>query len=108
MRARTGLCWISFLAGQSEACLVEAREAARFGRADDVETILTRARGYDFGGLHSRGAAHYRRAIELDPNNEEAHAFLVIANKDLLLFHHNLPLKRRWCYNADAVCIGIA
>ena len=64
MRARRGLCWSIFLTGRSEGCLVQAREAAQFGRADEVETILTRAHGYTSGGLRERVPPLYRRAIE--------------------------------------------
>ena len=77
--------------------MVEVQHAGRVGRPDDVETLLTQARGYAFGALTDRAPPLYRRAIELDPANEEAHAYLAIAtwgteqsvvigNKSLRLF----------------------
>ena len=79
MRARRGLIWVNFIMGRTEAQLIQAREAARLGRPDDVETLLTRARGYAAGPMAERATSLYRRAIELDPVNEEAHAFLAIS-----------------------------
>ncbi len=78
MRAHRGLTYVNFLSGRTEAQLIQAREAARLGRPDDVETLLTRARGYLLGPMGERASSLYRRAIELDPVNAEAHAYLTI------------------------------
>ena len=78
MSARSGLCFVHIYLSNSEVCLVQAQEAARFGRPNDVATLLAEARGYGFGGLTEEGLALYRRAIELDPANAEANFMLTV------------------------------
>jgi len=75
MRAQRGLCYVRFVGGQG----APAVDASTLGGDSDVETALTQARCATFAGLVERGAAHYRRALELDPRNEEALFFLSVA-----------------------------
>ena len=79
MRARRGLIKIHFQKGQAEAGLIQGQLAARYGRADDVETLLARGEAYQFGGLNDRAFAMYQRVIELDPANDAAHGLMVLS-----------------------------
>ena len=78
MRARRGLIKVNLYRGRSELCLIQVQEAARFGRPNDVETLLARADGYWVGGLAERALPVYRRVIGIDPANEAAHWGLVL------------------------------
>ena len=80
MTARRGLALVNAYSGPSEACLIQGREAERYGRADDLQTLLTRALAYNFGGLPDRSLPLFRRVIELDPANAEAHFHLVVGS----------------------------
>ena len=42
MRARRGLIQVNLYRGHSETCLEIGRDAAAFGRPDDIETLLAR------------------------------------------------------------------
>jgi TolB-like protein len=72
MRARRGLMGVHFFRGHMEACLIQGREAARFGRPDDVETLMARAVAYQLGGLRDRARTLYRQVLRIDPANQGA------------------------------------
>jgi TolB-like protein len=80
LRARRGLAEVYFLRGDSEACLIQGREAARLGRQNDVEILLARAEAYWSGGLDERSLPLFRRVMELDPLNEGAYHHFVLAS----------------------------
>jgi tetratricopeptide (TPR) repeat protein len=77
MRARRGLVVTNWFRGRTEQSLIHGQLAGRSGRSDDVETVMTQAVAYGFGGLHERALPLYRRAIELDPLNAEAFLMLL-------------------------------
>ena len=81
MPARRGLVLLNFFKGQTRAALEQGRLAARIGPADGVETLLTRALAFHFGGLPALSLDLYRRVIEIDPANPEAHYQLVLATE---------------------------
>jgi len=64
MSARRGLLLLSFFKGESEAVLEQGRLAAQSGRADDVETLLTRAQSLHYGGFTELSLEPYRRVIQ--------------------------------------------
>jgi TolB-like protein len=78
MRARRGLSVVHWWAGRSKATLAQGDFARRDGGEDEVETLLTRAVAYSWGGLPQHSLPLYRRVIELDPANPEAYWHLVI------------------------------
>ncbi len=80
LRARRGLIRIYWMRGFTERVLGQGEEAARFGREDDVETLLTRAEAYWLGGLPDLSVPLFERILELDPRNAAARWDLVIAH----------------------------
>ncbi len=78
MRARRGLIHIETERGRSEEALIQAREARRAGRRNDVESLLAEAEGYIMGGLKQLALPIFRRVLELDPLNEAASWWLVL------------------------------
>jgi len=80
MKARRGLMHLNFQRGRAEENLILGREAERFGRGQDVETLLARATGFQFGGLHERATPLLREVVRIDPENLEAHWRLVTNN----------------------------
>jgi TolB-like protein len=79
MRARRGLMRIEWDRGRPEEVLIQAREARRAGRPDDVESLLAEAQGYAMVGLNELSLPVLRRVLELDPLNEAASWWLVLA-----------------------------
>jgi len=77
MRARRGLIHVNFQRGHAEASLIQGREAERFGHAQDVETLLTRAAAYHLGGPIDRATTLLREVVKIDPENQEAYWRLV-------------------------------
>ncbi len=73
MRARRGLIHTNWLRGLAESTLNHGQEAARVGRADDVETLLAQAEAYLFAGLPDLSLPLLRRVIAIDPLNAAAH-----------------------------------
>ena len=63
--------------GQSEECLIQGREVARSGRADDLDTLLARGQAYYMAGLLDRSSTLLRRVLSMEPANTEALWFLV-------------------------------
>ncbi len=80
LRARRGLIRIHWYRGRTRSALSQGEEAARVGRADDVETLLARAEAYMFGGLPDLSVPLFEKILELDPRNEAAQFHLVIAH----------------------------
>ena len=72
MRARRGLMRVEGEQGKSEEVLILARDARRLGRPDSVESLLTEAQGYSYGGLAELSVPIFRRVLEIDPMNVEA------------------------------------
>ena len=72
------------------AALAQGQLAGRSGQPDDIETLLARALAYHHGGLTDRALPLYRRIIEIDPLNVEAHWHLVIAASFLGAFEDAL------------------
>jgi tetratricopeptide (TPR) repeat protein len=54
MEARRGMVEWNFYRGRSEGSLIQGREAEQYGRAGDLQTLLTRALAYYLGGLTAR------------------------------------------------------
>ncbi len=79
MRARRGLVNVNYGRGLAEACLLQGQEAARIGRADDLETLLARAQAYQLAGLSDLSLPMFRRIMSLDPMNEASYFFAMIA-----------------------------
>jgi serine/threonine-protein kinase len=79
MRARRGLIRIETEHGRAEEVLIQAREARRAGRPNDVESLLAEAEGYALAGLTELSLPVFRRVLELDPVNEAASWWLVLA-----------------------------
>ena len=85
MRARRGLVMANFYRGRTEAALIQGREAARYGRPHDVETLMTRAFAYAvgehfrLGNEAKRSPTLYRQVLKVDPVNQEAQWRLVLA-----------------------------
>jgi TolB-like protein len=79
MVARRGLVMTHFFKGESAAVLEQGAMAARTGRAEDAETLLTRALSYDHSCCAPLSLELYRRAIEIDPGNPEARYRIVSA-----------------------------
>ena len=78
MRARRGLVTVNFLRGEPlEDTLRLGLEAERLGRRDDVETLLTRAAAFNFGGLGEYVLPLLREALDIDPVNQEARYSIV-------------------------------
>jgi len=80
MRARRGLVQVNLYRGQSEACLVQGADAASFGGADDIETLLARGDAYFSGGLPERALPILRRVLDFDPVNDGAQFGLVMGS----------------------------
>jgi len=81
MEARRGLMQVNFLRGHVEAVLVQGREAAKFGREQDVETLLTRATAFQLGGPPDRSRPLLHEVVRIDPENIEAH-WRLVAGRD--------------------------
>ena len=79
MTARTGLAMVANPRGFSEASLIQAGLAARYGRPNDLGTLQVRAQAYHYGGLVDRSLPLYRRIVEIDPRNQGAHWHLMHA-----------------------------
>ncbi len=77
--ARTGLMRVHWERGQSEEVLKQGEEAARLG-GDTLETMFARAQGYLFSGLADRAIPLLERIIQIDPANQGAPWFLVVAS----------------------------
>jgi TolB-like protein/thioredoxin-like negative regulator of GroEL len=77
LSARRGMIKIFWLRGQPEECLKTGREIPK-GR-DMTEVLTARAEAYLYGGLCDQAAPLLKRAIELDPQNQDAHFSLVHA-----------------------------
>ncbi len=75
----------NFYRGRTEAALIQGREAARYGRPHDVETLMTRAFAYAvgehfrLGNEAKRSPTLYRQVLKVDPVNQEAQWRLVLA-----------------------------
>ncbi|MEE9270667.1 MAG: protein kinase [Candidatus Krumholzibacteria bacterium] len=61
-----------------EEALKQGKAVALEGR-EDIEGLLVRADAYFSGGQPDRAVPLYERIIEMDPENDDAHWFLVIA-----------------------------
>ena len=72
MAARRGLMRLYYFPGRSESCLELGEEARRLGQPGALETLLTRAESYFFGGLFARSIPLFDRVIGIDPLNEGA------------------------------------
>jgi non-specific serine/threonine protein kinase len=77
--AQRGLIWVHWIRGRTEDCLKQGQKAASLG-LEDPENLLARGDAYNFGGLRDKSASLYRRVIELDPANYEAHYSLAELN----------------------------
>ena len=80
MRARQGLALVGYFKGQNEPSLVQGELAARYGRADDAETLLTRGVAYSWGGFNERALPLFRRALVIDPGNADALYYTVVCS----------------------------
>jgi tetratricopeptide (TPR) repeat protein len=78
LAARRGLVHCLWLKGKSEDVLKQGSEAERRGRGD-VDELVTRGEAYILGGLADKAIPPLRRALDLDPANEGALWFLVVA-----------------------------
>jgi protein kinase/serine/threonine-protein kinase len=84
--AQRGLIWVHWVRGKSEACLKQGQKAADLGLTDP-ENLLARADAYTFGGLRDKSPPLYRRVMELDPANYDAHYSLAEVNVYIGKFH---------------------
>jgi len=80
MTARSGMVSLSFFKGQSEAALAQGRAAATLAEADDVEALLVQAKAFGMAGLPDLTLPLLDRVIELDPANQEASLYRVLAH----------------------------
>jgi len=74
--AHIGLIRVSFLDGKCEDGLKYAQKAASLG-LEDADILSVRGRAYYVAGIWDKAVSTYKRAIELDPANEESHSMII-------------------------------
>ena len=79
MAARRGLIRLYWFQGRSEPCLLQGQEAATLGQPEALETLMTRAEAYLFGGLPEKALPLFERVIDIDPWNSGAYWLRVTA-----------------------------
>ena len=80
MTALGGMVSLSFFKGQSETALAQGRAAADLSEADDVEALLVQAQAFGMAGLPDLSLPLLDRVVELDPANETASLYRVLAH----------------------------
>jgi len=76
--AQRGLIRVGWERGQPDVCLGLAKEA-RLRGSDDVEDLLTQGWGYTLGGLPEKAIPALDRVLDLDPANQGAAWYRVVA-----------------------------
>ena len=79
MRALQGLIYVHWNRWDRLASLEVGQEVASFGDSNDVESLLTQALAYTFGGIPDLAIPLIRNALEIDPENEVAQWLLAEA-----------------------------
>lgn len=76
VQARRGLIMLNFMTGTPENCLMQKREAERFGSPEDVEILLARSEAFLCVNEIPPALPLLERARALDPLNAETYFWL--------------------------------
>ncbi|MEE9270669.1 MAG: protein kinase [Candidatus Krumholzibacteria bacterium] len=77
--ARRGLVRVFMEWGKSEECLKQGQAMLQADR-EDIDALSVRGEAYVLGGLPDKAVPLFQRIIELDPENQGAHWYLVFTH----------------------------